>query len=123
MKKFILAIFLMALGIGAQAKNPGESAQHCVDASAANGKVTFTNTCSEKIFIIWCGDLTHSKKRCGDGPKGGFYTQSANIAPGENHSTAISGRYQYAACKGGISFGNDGEYQDTPSGGVRCLKR
>ena len=122
MKTFI-AVLLLAISFNAQAKNPGESAQRCVDASSSNGKVTFTNNCGEKVFVIWCGDLTYSKKRCGDGPKGGFYTQSSNIDDGESKTTEIKGQYSYAACKGSISFGNDGEYEDNARGGYRCLPR
>lgn len=105
-------------------RNPGESAQRCVSArSTGGGKVAFTNNCGEKVFVIWCGDLKHTKKRCGDGPKGGFYTHSENIGAGDEATTDVNGPYRYAACKGSISFGNDGEYQDNGSGGVQCLKR
>jgi hypothetical protein len=125
MIKFATTMLLLALSFGAHAaRNPGESAQECVDVTkGAAGKVSFTNTCGEKIFVIWCGDLKYSKQRCGNGPKGGFYTHSANLAPGQSNDVAFDGRFSYAACKGGISFGNDGEYLDTPSGGIQCLKR
>jgi hypothetical protein len=122
--KAILAVLLLAVGLNAQARNPGESAQSCVNAeSGGGGKVTFTNNCSEKVFVIWCGDLKYTKKRCGDGPKGGFYTHSNNIGPGDDVTTHVNGQYRYAACKGSISFGNDGEYEDNANGGFRCLKR
>ena len=99
-------------------------AQECVDVNkGAGGRITFTNTCDEKIFIVWCGDLKYSKQRCGNGPKGGFYTHSNNFAPGQSHDAVFDGRFSYGACKGGISFGNDGEYIDNPSGGIQCLKR
>ena len=125
MIKFATMILLLALSFGAHAaRNPGESAQECVDVSkGAAGKVTFSNSCGEKIFVIYCGDLKYSKQRCGNGPKGGFYTHSANLAPGQTNDAVFDGRFSYAACKGGISFGNDGEYIDNPSGGIQCLRR
>ena len=113
----------MLLSLNAYAKNPGESAQSCVDASSGNGKVTFTNNCGERVFVIWCGDLKYSQKRCGDGPRGGFYTQSVNIDAGGTSTADINGQYHYADCKGSISFGNDGEYEDNANGGFRCLQR
>ncbi len=122
--KLFLAVLLLALSVNAQARNPGESAQRCVSASSdSKGKVTFENNCGEKVFVLWCGDLKYSKQRCGDGPKGGFYTHSNNIPAGGEVTTVVNGRYRYAACKGGISFGNDGEYDDNPDGSYRCLKR
>jgi hypothetical protein len=116
-------IIFMAISFNAHAKNPGESAVSCVDARSGDGKVTFRNTCNEQIFVIWCGDLKYTKKRCGDGPKGGFYTHSDNIGAGEEKEVAVDGNYRFAACKGGISFGNDGTYIDNPNGGFKCLKR
>lgn len=108
---------------GKRAKASGESAQSCVDARTNGDTLTFKNNCSEKVFVLWCGDLKYSKKKCGDGPSGGYYTQSTNIAPGKESTTQINGKYQYAACKGGISFGNDGKYKDYSDGTVTCLKR
>jgi hypothetical protein len=124
MIKLATMTLLLALGVSAHARNPGESAQQCVDVTKGKaGKVTFRNTCGEKIFIVWCGDLKYSKQRCGNGPKGGFYTHSNNFAPGQSSDVVFDGRFSYAACKGGISFGNDGEYIDSPGGGIQCLKR
>ena len=126
--KAILAVLVLAAGFSASAhaRNPGESAQSCVRAeSGRNGDVTFSNTCSEKIFVLWCGDQKFTKKRCGDGPRGGFYTHSDNIEPGGETPAHMreGGSYKYAACKGSISFGNDGEYKDSPNGQYRCLPR
>ena len=70
--KTILAVLLLTISFNAQAKNPGESAQHCVDASSSNGKITFTNNCDEKVFVIWCGDLTYTKNDVGMGQRVGF---------------------------------------------------
>lgn len=104
-------------------KLPGESAQSCVNARTNGDTLTFTNNCSEHVFVLWCGDLKYTKKKCGDGPSGGYYTQSENIPPGKESTTTINGQYHYAACKGGISFGNDGNYKDHSDGTITCLKR
>lgn len=64
-------------------KNPGESAMQCVDISKnKDGRTVFKNICSEQIFVLYCGELTSSKGRCGDGPKGGYYTHSKILEPG-----------------------------------------
>ncbi len=117
------AALLMVVAVNAHARNPGESAQRCVDASEKNGRVTLTNTCNKQIFVLYCGDLKYSKKGCGEGPKGGFYTHSNNVQPGASTDFVVEGRYRYAACVGGISFGNSGEYEDFPNGSFRCLPR
>lgn len=117
----IIALLLAISGPALASKNPGKSAQGCVSDSGER----LTNNCNAPIFILWCGDLKYSSKACGDGPKGGFYTQSANLEPGASKEIKVKdgGRYQWAACYGGISFGNDGEYTDSPNGGYRCLAR
>jgi hypothetical protein len=106
-------------------RNPGEDARACVTAQSTPNSVTLTNNCGVDIFALTCGDLKYTKKRCGAGPKGGFFTQSNNIKPGESDSTDIeeNGSIRWAACKGSISFGNDGEYKDSPNGSYTCLKR
>ena len=120
-KLLVAGLLLLAMGGVAEAKNPGKSADRCVTASG----VTITNNCSEQVFILWCGDLKYSNQRCGDGPKGGFYTHSDNLRPGQSKELAIkpNGGYNYASCYGGISFGNDGEYRDYPNGNYDCLPR
>ncbi|QKO23273.1 hypothetical protein [Rhodoferax sp. BAB1] len=118
-----IAACLLVVTVNAHARNPGENAQRCVDVSERNGRVTFTNTCNKQIFVIWCGDLKYTKKRCGDGPKGGFYTHSDNLRPGAEKEIVVEGQYRYAACVGGISFGNSGEYEDDARGRYRCLPR
>jgi hypothetical protein len=102
-------------------RKTGESAQNCVRASVSGETLTFQNSCGEHVFVIWCGDLKYSKKKCGD--NGMYYNMSANIETGGETTAQISGQYRYAACKGGISFGNDGNYRETSNGGVECLKR
>lgn len=130
---FVFACLLVFSG-NASARNPGKNAMDCVSVSQSgtnNSVVKFTNRCNERIFILWCGELKHSKNRCGDGPKkagnagksAGYYTHSSNIDPGRDKTVTVAGRYRYAACVGGISFGNDGEYVDDSSGGFSCLKR
>lgn len=120
--KVLLASLLFALPLAAQARNPGQSAQHCVHAQAdGKGHVTFTNRCNEKVFVMWCGDLTHSKKRCGDAPDGGFYTHTDNVPAGQSRSTAVRGRFNYAACKGSVGFGKKGYWEDSPDGSYKCL--
>lgn len=117
------AVILLGVSVSAHARNPGENAMRCVDVNEIGGRVTFTNTCNKQIFVIWCGELKYSKKRCGDGPKGGFYTHSTNLKPGDDNEVAVDGQYRYAACVGGISFGNSGEYEDDSRGRFRCLPR
>lgn len=128
------ASLVMMAGTAAFAKNPGESAAECVTVSRGgddNSAVTFTNRCNEKIFVLWCGQLKYSSKQCGEGPKdagkglssAGFYTHSTNIEPGKSSTAHVKGQYHHAACKGGISFGNDGHYTDDAAGGYRCLKK
>lgn len=129
-----LAFCATVVSFDAHAKNPGQPASDCVVVGRGgtdNSTVKFSNRCGEKIFVIWCGQLKHTNKQCGEGPKdagkagksAGFYTHSANIEPGGSTTMQAKGQFRYAACKGGISFGNDGEYTDDASGGFRCLKR
>jgi hypothetical protein len=118
-------IILLLISLNAYAKNSGEDAQNCVSASNNNGEVTLQNNCGEKVFAIWCGDIKYTKKRCGDGPSGGFFTQSDNIGVGGTTTIHVKpdGNYSYGACKGSISFGNDGTFKDYPSGSYTCLER
>jgi hypothetical protein len=122
MKKIIFA-FLFCAAFNAHAKNPGESAMHCLEARAGNEEVLFSNSCGEKVFLIYCGDLKYSRKRCGDGAGGGYYTHSQNISPGERGKIHVQGRYRYFSCKGSISFGNGGTYREIGTDSVECLKR
>lgn len=99
---------------------PGEEQPNGVE-------VVLTNNCSEQVFILWCGDLEFDRKGCGDGPSNegssGFYTHSTNLAAGQSNGIRLKhgGSYNYAACFGGIGFGNDGHYSDDPDGTFRCL--
>jgi hypothetical protein len=106
---------------GAAAANPGKSAMDCVSAARDKDDVIFSNNCGGKVFVVWCGEMKYTKKRCGDGPKGNsFYTHSNNIEPGKNIRASAIKEYRYAACHGGIAFGKD-EIQDQPDGSFACI--
>lgn len=128
--KVVLVLFLLLGSFSGQAlaENRGASAMDCLivsdGAEQPNGvEVVFTNQCDEQIFMLWCGELQFSEDRCGDGPNAGFYTHSDNIKPGTSNEIRIKAgsNYQYAACYGGISFGNSGEYTDNSDGSFVCL--
>ncbi|MBN1839453.1 MAG: hypothetical protein JW802_05355 [Campylobacterales bacterium] len=114
-----VSLLMVAFTSQALAKNPGKSASSCVNVVGT----TITNNCSQNVFVIWCGDLKYSSKRCGDGPNGGFYTHSDNFKPGQSKTLEVKpGKtYRYASCFGKISFGNNGMYTDSPNGSYRCL--
>ncbi len=122
LKRILIAV-VISLGTiaSAHARNPGTDATQCVQVSEKNGHVTFTNTCNRQIFVIWCGNQAYTKKRCGDGPKGGYFTHSANLKPGADNQVLFRGQYRYGACVGSISFGNDGKFEDDARGRFRCL--
>ncbi len=124
MRRFMVAAALLAAFAGMPvhaAGNPGRSAMDCVSATRDKQDVKFSNSCSHKVFVVWCGELKYSKSRCGDGPKGNsFYTHSSNIAPGESTYARGIGEYRYAACEGGIAFGKS-EIQDRPDGSFACI--
>jgi hypothetical protein len=121
MNKLASIIIVMLLSFSAHARNPGESAQNCVSANnGGNGKVIFSNGCGVPVFVIYCGDLKYSNKKCGD--SGRFYNMSVNIVAGGQTGADINGTYQWAACKGSIGFGHD-EFEDYPNGSFRCLPR
>ena len=106
---------------GAAAAHPGKSAMDCVSAARDKDDVVFTNNCGGKVFVVWCGEMKYTKKRCGDGPKGNsFYTHSNNIEAGKNIRASAIREYRYAACHGGIAFGKD-EIQDKPDGSFACI--
>lgn len=120
MKKLILTITLIALSVPAFSENPGRVAG-CVSLRTIDEKtIEFHNGCGEKVFVIYCGDLVYSNKKCGDGPDGGYFTQSINLAPGQNRRIDAH-RIQYGACYGSIGFGHE-EFSDTPMGRFSCNK-
>ncbi|MBE9515356.1 MAG: hypothetical protein IME93_00110 [Proteobacteria bacterium] len=115
-----LVLVLFSLNVHAGG-NPGKSAMDCVRASTDGEELTFKNRCGKRIFVVWCGNLKYSKKRCGDGPKNSYYTKSANIDAYGKNSTLIKGRYQYAACVGRIGFGTKGiKASANNNGSFRC---
>lgn len=117
----VWTLSIFAPGPAGAAGNPGRSAMECVTATRDKDNVVFHNRCSFKIFVVWCGELKHSKKRCGDGPAGnGFYTHSNNVAPGATTRVYGAGAYRYAACEGGIGFDKE-PIQDQPDGSFACL--
>jgi hypothetical protein len=120
----IVSILLMLFSVNTQAGgNPGEDAMRCINASANGDRIKFKNNCGYKVFVVWCGKLKYSKKRCGDGPRNSYYTNSNNIDAYGSTSASISGNYSYAACKGGISFGNKGIDADADDDGSYICKR
>lgn len=122
-RKALVLIILAICTISAFARNPGIDGSRCVSDSVDEHTVTLTNNCSEKVFVIWCGDLKYSKDNCGDYADGGFYTHSNNILPDSSISFEVKdgGSYTYGACMGGISFGKKGYFEDYPNGRYTCL--
>jgi hypothetical protein len=123
-------IALSALEVSAA--NPGKVVMECVETERErseydNGdELEFQNTCGFDIFVIYCGDLRYSDRECGDGPDDGYYTHSRNIEAGDSYSIDLdkgqNKNVSYGACKGGISFGNDGHYKDFPNASFNCMK-
>ena len=114
-------------------KNPGESANLCLTATSLGtekrgskdtNQIEITNNCGQDVFVLYCGDLWATSRRCGSSPKS-YYTHSSNLGPNKStdFNVLANGSYQYAGCMGGISFGNDGEYRDEGSGSISCLPR
>lgn len=122
LKSLLTGLMLVLMIANVQAGgNPGESAMNCVGTSTEGDKLIFKNRCGKDIFVVWCGELKYSKKRCGDGPKNHFFTKSANIKPYGEATAWIDGRYEYAACVGGIGFGSKGIIADAGDNGrFRC---
>ena len=118
----VLLIASLPLSFNAQAGgNPGRSAMQCVSTSSHGNRIQFRNTCNQKIFVIWCGDLKYTKKRCGDGPRGNYFTHSHNIRPGDSTEIVLrnGGSYRYGACVGGVGFGTD-EFTSSYGGRFSC---
>jgi len=84
------------------------------------------NNCGTRVFIIWCGNLksSYSASRCGDGPDGGFYTQSVNLDGGKETRLHVESDLHWGACEGGIGFGGRGtHFNDYPGGTYECIPR
>ena len=117
-----LGLLLAFFSTGALSSgNPGRSAMECVSTSRDKEDIVFSNKCDYKIFVVWCGEMKYTKKRCGDGPHGNsFYTQSNNIESGGSIRASSIQEYRYAACEGGIGFGKS-EIKDSPDGSFKCI--
>lgn len=119
---------LVFLSTNLSAGNPGKNAMSCVSASTNSktyNNLIFKNRCSYKVFVVWCGDLKSSKKRCRGGSNYGFYTHSTNMKAYSSKKTSIKkgGSYSYAACKGGISFGSKGiKHPANKNGRFTCTR-
>lgn len=121
LKNIVIGLTLSLCSTLSAYANPGQDAKDCLTVSNGEEKVIFHNACDEKIFVLWCGNLKYSNQRCGDGPDGGFYTHSNNLAPGQDYDIDVVGEYNYASCRGGIDFGNS-KYKDFPDGSYQCLQ-
>ncbi len=121
LKHSLTALILSLCSIMNAHANPGQDAKDCLTVTNGNEKAVFHNSCDERIFVLWCGQLKYSDKGCGDGPDGGFYTHSINIDAGQDHEIDVKGEYTYASCRGGIDFGNS-KYKDFPDGSYQCLE-
>jgi hypothetical protein len=121
-KLFFLFVAAIALAFSSSSvmANPGTSASNCITFRTTGEKPVFTNNCGEKAFVIYCGSLKYSKKKCGD--DGHFYNHSFNIGPGEAYNVEINGKINWGACLGSVSFGRD-EFSDSPDGSFKCIKR
>lgn len=109
--------------------NPGRSAMLCVTSSIKVGtdfdKVTFTNHCGKRVFVVYCGELKWSKKECKDGGNDTYYTHSVNIDEGKSSSADVrkGGVYQFASCYGRIGFGTKGiKHSALGFGTFKCMK-
>lgn len=107
--------------------NSGESAEDCVDVSAndSSGKIKIKNTCTEKIFVIWCLATPNETAQFRCGPKAGsasFYVDTLNLVAGGEVSWTLAGDLHYAACKGSVGVGepSSGYYKDDGKGGFKC---
>lgn len=92
------------------------------DTRGSYDTITFKNNCSEKVFVIWCGDLQYSSSTCGS--QKNYFTHSVNLpTPGYTANTYLkkNGRFRYAACYGGIGFGNDKDFIGYSDGSFVCL--
>lgn len=123
----VLVLFSIALiSTDVKAANPGVSATSCVSVVRTSDNfdnLIFNNQCGRDVFVVWCGDLKYGNKRCGDGPRDSFYTQSANIKASETKKTTLKqgGSYRYAACVGSTGFGSEGiEHPAASHGSYTC---
>ncbi len=115
---FVVAITILGSSI-VSAGNPGTQASSCISESNRNGNTVFENNCGEKAFVIYCGDLKYTKKKCGEGS--GYYTHSFNLESGARNEVATNGYIKWGACLGGVGFGRD-EFSDSRNGDYTCKR-
>lgn len=110
----MVALFMLSTFLCAQAGNPGQDAMHCLEVSMEQSsnstRIYFNNICDYKIFVVWCGDVKYSNRKCGSLEQ--YFTHSTNIKPHQTEGAVIeiNGDIKYAACVGGIGFGSKGIY-------------
>jgi len=129
----VFAVVLASSGAYAQStpSNPGKVADHCVNIETKKAQYGDTvyydmrNSCDQTIFVIYCGDVVGSNRRCDGGSKSVYYTHSKILRPGISSQAAIrgNGQFHWGACIGSIGFGNEGHFQDFPDGRYTCLAR
>jgi hypothetical protein len=122
LKKIMLLLLAGTMSLSsaqAYAGNPGVAANSCVSERDHGDKIEFVNNCGQDAFVIYCGDLKYTNKKCGDG--GHFYTHSFNLAKGASREIDVKGSIRWGSCLGGIGFGRDG-FTDSPEGGFTCTK-
>ena len=124
---FMLLSFNAFAGYGPS--NPGVSAEDCVSVSASesSGNLTIKNTCSEKVFVVWCASMPRDMERYSCGPKAGnsrFYTETLNLNAGGEVTWNLTGEFHYAACKGLVPAGESTAqyYADDGKGGFQCKR-
>ncbi|MFO6424826.1 hypothetical protein [Motilimonas sp. KMU-193] len=130
LKRYFWVVFsLLTLAFpvaSVHAGNPGKSAMECIKVltnAQSMDNLVFENHCNHEVFVVWCGELKYSKKKCGEGSKNSFYTHSVNIEANKQASTTIKsqGSFRYAACIGGIGFGSKGiDHPATAGGHFTC---
>lgn len=121
---FILLFVLAGMSLSTTvvaAGNPGKLGKQCVGLSESPSQTSFTNTCNDPLFIIYCGDLKHSALACNQGPEGGYFTHSRNIEPGDTFPVDLfnGGFVYWGACMGNIGFGTEA-YTDNGNGIYSC---
>ena len=96
------------------------SAEMCISSNSTQNGVAVHNGCDTNVFILWCGELKYSDKRCGDGSNGRYFTHSDNIKPGGTKHIDTKGSVKVVGCKGRIGFGPDGPFEDVGGGQIIC---
>lgn len=129
---FILTGFTFGLLVAGTTEAQAQTAAHCVSVNYEDYQwgddremAVVRNNCSQSIYVIYCGDMYGSSRRCGDGDGSAtFYTHSNNLGPGAVFDVMIyrNGDFSWGACPGTISFRNDGHFSDDRNGTYYCLR-